>query len=361
MTIKYGKTITWGVTFLLGTTSLAHSQYKGPVFGLEYAAEVENNFKNKFNWVNLWTLGYEQELWRNGFARAETVSTYKTSARRIADDLQTFSNIEEDNLYANIFLAGYTHRFNNVALFGGIRNVNEDYFTSEYTSLFTNSECGIYTPLAEDFPVANYPFSAVCLHLEYEPAEGILIKNSLYNGVAGKVYGGKESCFNIRPRKDGVMNLTEINFNTKSERHGLYNIGCAVHSGYKRDNEDNGGRKKRTPLNCFLWAGAEQAFYKSGDTEAGLLLQFGAAPKSSNICRWYYGAGIIMKGLLPDGRGKLGITANRAIFNGISENALEVTWQYELAGFLTVQPAYHHTKTGNTRYNITLLRFIISL
>lgn len=366
MTIKYGKKIVAGALCLLGIkASAAYSQGKQGKeveFGLEYTTELQNDFKGKFNWVNLWTASYKQELWRNGFARVETVSIYKTSSRGIADDLQTFSNIENDNLYLNIFLAGYTHLFEKTELFAGIRNVNEDYFTGEYTSVFTNSECGIYTPVAEGFPLANYPLSSVCVHVEFEPAERLVLKNSLYNGFAGKVFGGKESCFNIRPKKDGVMNLTEISFNPKSDYYGLYNIGCGIHSGYKRYNESDGGRQKRTPVNYALWASAEQEFYKSGNKTLGMLLQFGSALKSINPCKWYYGAGFILTGLTAEGNDKLGLNVNRAIFRGTAENALELTWQYEPARFLTLQPAYHHIKTGSsTRYNIGMLRFILRL
>ena len=87
----------------------------------------------------------------------------KTRPERIINDLQTFSNIEEDNLPCAIAVLGYTRLVGNVTLFAGIRNLNEDYFTTPCMSLFTNSSCGIFPTLSANYPIANYPLAALCL------------------------------------------------------------------------------------------------------------------------------------------------------------------------------------------------------
>jgi len=86
---------------------------------LEYQTEVQYNFKDKFNWVNLWTLGTDVNIYKNGYLSIGTLSVYKTSDDRIADDLQTFSNIEEDNMPLSFYILGYTHKFRNAQLFFG--------------------------------------------------------------------------------------------------------------------------------------------------------------------------------------------------------------------------------------------------
>lgn len=165
---------------------------------LNYTTEVQSDFGRKINWVNLLSLEGEYKPWRNGELSLQTISIWKTRKERIANDLQTFSNIEENNMAINIFFMGYTHYFKNISLFGGIRNVNNDYFTGIYTSLFTNSSCGIYPTLSANFPIANYPVSAVCIHGEFKLGKVLTLKNSLYNGIAHELFSKKGSLFTIR-------------------------------------------------------------------------------------------------------------------------------------------------------------------
>jgi hypothetical protein len=103
-------------------------------FNLDYTTEVQTNFGKKYNWVNLLSVsvGLQSEKisqrWTNGYLYAEFISVYKIFNKRIAGDLMTFSNIEEDNLPVNPFVLGYSHRWGKVSLFGGLRNVNNDYY-----------------------------------------------------------------------------------------------------------------------------------------------------------------------------------------------------------------------------------------
>ena len=51
----------------------------------------------------------------------------------IIDDWQGFSNIDADNNFAMLAVLGYMHEWNSGHLFVGVRNVNEDFFTSDVT------------------------------------------------------------------------------------------------------------------------------------------------------------------------------------------------------------------------------------
>lgn len=95
----------------------------------------------------------------NSFSiEASTISIAKTREERLVDDLQTFSNIEEDNLPLALAVCGANWQINDKhSLFFGIRNMNEDYFTSPVTSFFTNSSCGVYPTISANYDIANTP------------------------------------------------------------------------------------------------------------------------------------------------------------------------------------------------------------
>ena len=107
-------------------------------------------------------------------------------------DLQTFSNIEEENLPFALSMLGIGRETEKYSVFFGIRNVNEDYFTSPCTSLFTNSSCGIFPTLSAETPLANYPVASVGF-------DGKIRWNrwqfqlSVYNGTGNKQLTGKEN------------------------------------------------------------------------------------------------------------------------------------------------------------------------
>ena len=119
---------------------LAHGQ----CFSGELATELHWNMKQKVNWTNQLRLNLSIPLWNGaGSIEASTLHMLRTN-ETIIDDWQGFSNIEEENTAAAIAVLGYMHQWERAHLFFGVRNVNEDFFTSDVTSLFFNGSCGIF-------------------------------------------------------------------------------------------------------------------------------------------------------------------------------------------------------------------------
>ena len=134
------------------------------IFHGEYTTEWQWDMNKKTNWVNLLRLNLNIPLCKDkGTLEATTIHVAKTS-ETIVKDWQTFSNIEEDNRFAAIAVLGYIHEWNTGHLFLGVRNVNEDFFTSDITSLFTNSSCGIFPTISASYPIANYPLSGLTIY-----------------------------------------------------------------------------------------------------------------------------------------------------------------------------------------------------
>lgn len=332
---------------------------------IEYITEWQTNMKKRMNWVNLLTVSVgiptsQLHLWENGEFNFSSKSIFKTSEDRIADDRQTFSNIEETNRLFNLAILGYTHRWRGIALFAGIRNVNEDYFTSPYTSLFTNSSCGIYPTISAHYPLANYPLSGLCLHAAFRWGQGWSAQSSLYNGVAYEPFGAESSIFTFRPKRDGVFNMTEINYTLNSKYNGNYTGGIAVHSSMP-DNDESGGEEQAPPqtkeVNASGWIGLEQAVYRQAEKEVGVLAQYSAALTDKATCNHYLGTGIMLKGFVLRGRQEeLGLFVNRATFGNGTETVAEITWKVALNKHFTLQPAFHFIKQGEATYTIGMVR-----
>lgn len=97
-----------------------------------------------------------------------SISIAETHERPLIDDWQGFSNIEEENTPLALAVLGIRWQLKKSFLFVGVRNLNEDYFTSPYTSLFTNSSCGIFPTLSVNYPIANYPLASIGIDYKYK-------------------------------------------------------------------------------------------------------------------------------------------------------------------------------------------------
>jgi hypothetical protein len=326
-------------------------------FGLDYTTEIQTNFRGQQNWVNLLSLSAElpseniNSRWRNGVFNIETITIYNAREERILDDLMTFSNIDEPSMPLGVFLLGYTHHWGRFSLFGGLRNVNHDYFAKHYTSFFTNSSAGIFPTVDANFPVANYPFSAVCIHIEYQINDRFLLKSSLYNGVAHNPQRNPLQSFIVNPRRDGVFSISELSYTQNRLGNGIYSVGMAVHAFGEYSNS--------APS---LWLTVEQSILQNNKREIGFLFHSGFALSPESECRRYFATGLYAAGLFTrEKRDRMGIYFNKARFSGITEQTMEITWQYRIMDFVAVQPTFRRIHTGNEAASVGLLRILFSI
>lgn len=148
---------------------------------------------------------------------AATLHVAKTNDG-IIDDWQGFSNIDADNNFAMLAVLGYMHEWNSGHLFVGVRNVNEDFFTSDVTALFQNSSEGIFPTVASSYPIANYPYSGLTLYFDVTKG-GWTFRNSLYNGVGYNGWKAHDNPFLVRPKKDGIFNMSQLEYEHKGGKY----------------------------------------------------------------------------------------------------------------------------------------------
>lgn len=196
-------------------------------FSGELTSEWQWDMNKRTNWVNLLRLNMRLPLANGkGAFEAATLHVAKTKEETILADWQGFSNIEADNMFAVIAVLGYMHTWRNAHLFVGVRNVNEDFFTSDVTLLFTNSSCGIFPTIAASYPIANYPFSGLTLYFDVTRGPWTF-RNSLYNGTGYNGWNGNDNPFLVRPKRDGVFNISQLEYSAHDAR---YFAGLTVHT-----------------------------------------------------------------------------------------------------------------------------------
>ena len=201
---------------------LAHAQS----FNGQYISEWQWDMNKNTNLINQLRLELSVPIGKGKDSfEAATLHVAKTNDG-IIDDWQGFSNIDADNNFAMLAVLGYMHEWNSGHLFVGVRNVNEDFFTSDVTALFQNSSEGIFPTVASSYPIANYPYSGLTLYFDVTKG-GWTFRNSLYNGVGYNGWKAHDNPFLVRPKKDGIFNMSQLEYEHKG---GKYFAGAAVHT-----------------------------------------------------------------------------------------------------------------------------------
>ena len=302
--------------------------------GVEYTTELQTNFRES-NFVNLLRLNAEVPISKFVTVEASTISIAKTRNERLLDDLQTFSNIEEDNLPLAIAVCGANWQINDKhSLFMGIRNMNEDYFTSPVTSFFTNSSCGIYPTISANYPIANYPVASVGIHYCYDGSP-IRVQASLYNGTGYKRFTGHYNVFRFCPKDDGVFGIAEVSYTRGDNR---YFLGNAL---YYRDD-----------VSATPWFYTEQSITSNLTLLAGYSHSFSIEAE----CKDFIGFGALYK----LDRCQLGAFTDYANFMGRNEFATELTCKIPIYQHIDIQPVVHFVAYDSRLHSIAMLRMAIS-
>lgn len=314
----------------------------------EYTTELQYNLKKNFNCVNLLRL-YLSIPTKNGLLFSfASIHTFKIN-KHISNDYQTFSNVEEENCLGAISLLGCTKINKLYNLFIGIRNVNEDFFTSESTSLFTNSSCGIFPTISASYPIANYPLSGLTLFFEGNFGK-LHFKNSVYNGKGYNGYTHNNNPFIIAPKQDGIFNITEINYNY---RNSSYFGGIALHTCTPNTNIIlNGTTQKYKKISAAWWLYTEQYIckYKNGDLK--LMAQYSENTNKNAGCNRYSEIGLTYnkKDFMT------GISLQHANFIQGNEFSSEITYRQKVNNSITIQSSLHYIKNNYSTYFIPTIR-----
>lgn len=344
------------ILLLAGYTGIAPC-ISAQTIGATYTTEVQYNFKSSANWVNLLRFEASADIGKNGRFDYVSIHIFKTSARPIARDWQTFSNIEETNMAYGLAILGYTQKIRDILLFAGIRNVNEDYFTSPCTALFTNSSCGIFPTLSANYPLGNYPLSAICIHLNYKINTHWRLQHSIYNGVAHKVFEKGNNVFSICPSQEGIFNISELSYQQNQTYHGLYTGGFTIHNRLYSNNENGEQTLEEKKINFSGWLCLEQCLFYRNRKEINLLAQYSTNLSINEGCKRYTGFGIILSNIIFSSKeNTLGAFMNCARYTYGHELACELTWKIYMKKNISLQPTFHLINNKEGTFSIGMLR-----
>lgn len=328
-----------------------------PELGLEFTTELQAMHTGKYNYANLLRLSAALPISRGLTFEAATLSASMTADDCIGGELQAFSNLDAGNVLLALAIGGLNWEINDRhTLFFGVRNMNEDYFTSDVTAFFTNSSCGIYPTLGDNYSVANYPMAAVGAHYKYERAlndganDALVLQASLYNGTAYNRFKGRENVFRVCPKDDGFTALAQGEWRHQGSS---YFLGVCGHYG----DADDGSKRE---FGATLWTYGEQRLSAHASLIAGYSHAFAPAAR----CRDFVGVG----GKYAWRRCELGLFTDYARYDGTHENATELTCKVAITPHLYFQPTAHMAfspaasdhpgETGGTTFkSLGLLRF----
>ncbi|MCD8287734.1 MAG: carbohydrate porin [Porphyromonadaceae bacterium] len=324
-------------------------------FSGEYASEWQWNMGHDkatdktTNWVNFLRLDASLSPWESGSFDVATLSVVKTN-ETIINDWQTFSNIEDENNVLMIAVLGYMQTFERAHLFVGVRNVNEDYFTSECTSFFTNSSPGIFPTIY--YPIANYPLSSLGIHFDVSWNNWTL-KSSVYSGTAYNGWKKGDNPFVFRPKHDGFFTIHELSYTYDKSS---YFVGITFHN--KRFIFDDEGEVAdvKTHLSCAWWLYGEQLLWEGNDQDLFLMAQYSENTDKKADCYRYAELGAIYN--LKDNR--IGASQQFAQYLAGKEWSTELTYYRDITKFFAVQPTFQYIRNGEGNFTVLCARVYLT-
>lgn len=312
------------------------------------------------NWVNLLGVDYKFALWRGGHLSLDLLAIANLRAEQgkggVADHLHIFSAIEDSPSTLALMALGVGQELleGRLMVWGGVRNLSKDYFTTPWNSIFTSAMNGLFPTIANNFVVADPPAAALSLHTEWQPTKGLNIKASLYDGVASDKWGDI-FCLNIK--KDGLFAIGEVSYHGEEESYvGGYHIGGTFGFAPLASTLEEGSHHKSR--RASMWALVEQPVYIwEGGSQLRLIALGGWAPASH--CDLYGELGVVCSNLFVVDD-YIGCQFSRTICAAGNETHLEFT--YSLPWSLgTLQPALHRVWTSHSSTTLGVMKVIIEI
>ena len=303
-----------------------------------------NMTTGKGAWNGLLTVDAGVAPWRGGFVEASAIATYGTGTT--ADDIQGLTNLDAgENRAFRFSKVGVRQQFGKWGLFAGLYNVDVDYFTTPYTSLFTGSSYGNFPILSLNHPLATYPLSAMCLHLNFSPTDRLVIQESIYNGTASDRLDRQ---FRVRPGEDGFFNIGSVTYTMPARDDDFSPASYMFIYSVARLPEDEG---RRMQMHYTLLGNIEQPLAIISDRAMlGMLLQGGWNPTpGEEACRGYVAAATVVE--CRNGM-TAGVAANRVFTLEGDETDVEFTYSCPVLRYFTITPSLHCIFTQGQHCNV---------
>lgn len=246
----------------------------------------------------------------------------------LVGDLQGVSNIEAPDQFT-LYELWYEQRFahDRASLLFGLRDMNSEFYVSDYAALFLNSSFGIGPEISLNVTSSVFPKAGLGIRARVRPLQNWYIQGGVYDGdpatrkPSSKVKG-----------VEGKMAIVESGFSSAS---GTYKTGYWHHTANKSYNN------RTFDSDYGIYAVIDQQLLRfEGSTAIGGFVQWGWVPKARNDVTGYLGLGLHVQAPLP-GRDddELGIALARASTHTSAETTVEATYRIAINPWIAIQPS----------------------
>jgi len=289
-------------------------------------------------------------LWSGGEFFVNAANTHGgTPSDCLTGDFQVSSNIQAGE-HTYLHELWYKQEFKKLTVIVGLQDLNAEFVSSQYASLFTNSSFGTHSTISSNLPIPIFPLTSVGLHFKYQFSDQITAKLAFFDGVPEGFVTNIHNTHWSFNKKEGVLTFSEITLNKSiNDLEGSYRIGAYFHNSYcteaegENESESEGVCKKAS--NCGLYVAADQTLFKHKDGKSlSLFCQASISPQSINENWYYIGLGLNYTGLLSNRKEDiLGLAmANAGLKNKADECTLELTYKAKITDNIFIQPDFQY-------------------
>ncbi|MDX8381449.1 MAG: carbohydrate porin [Ghiorsea sp.] len=287
---------------------------------------------------------------------AEGLMNHGRDPSGFVGDMQTASNIADKS---RVRLQQFWYQqtlSDDVSVLVGRHDLNSEFYTSEYASLFINSSFGIGPDLSGNVPTSIWPEAGLGARLAITFDKKFLFRTAIYDG--------DPSTSKVDSSTEGLFWISEVNL---SQGKSEYKWGIWQHSA---DKIAPNGNVVSSDYGSYMVVDQEV----SGDV--GVFVQLGITPQSRNDISNYLGLGMHLKGLFSALNNDLfGIAVARAGFSSgyrnannlkAAETTIEITYDMPFTQDISIHPAYQWIQhpSGDSSLkaaHVAILRFEVSL
>lgn len=328
------------------------------------------------NWANMLSAGVEASIWRGGSLEFGALATGSLKDG-IVDDLQDFSNINAESWGFRLTHLGIGQQLSEeLYIYAGLREADEDYFNTDGASIFTGSSYGCVPQAGENLALGVYPEAALGLHLEYRPTDVWIVSTTVYNGMASDRLNRQ---FRFCPGSDGLINIGSLSYSPAISRYlgdggepadgflaPTYVLGYVAGWQYLGDEVADDATETAVPAKqCrkggALWASIDQPLMRVGRAGLNLFATGGVRIGQLDAARGHWAAALLLGNVTYRG-GTLAMGVSQARYaEKLKETDFETTFEYPVLSWLSLQPALHIIRTDGKTNVAANLRLSISL
>lgn len=283
-------------------------------------------------------------LWKGGHFYINGSNTHGgRPSEDYTGDFQIVSNIEAGNL-TYVHELWFRQRLGKFSSIIGVQDLNAEFASSDYSSLFLNSSFGVHSTIANNIPSPIFPLTALGWQFQYDFTDKMSGKAAIFDGLPeGYKHNTPNLSWTLDPN-EGYLLMTEFALrNLLSESlAGTYKLGAYYHNHYGK-NIPADSLESFSHVNYGIYIVADQTLYEKGNGRVlSAFTQLAWSPSSKNTNCNYLGFGLNYKGILHKRPNDvLGLAMARAGFKSSvysSETSIELSYKIQLCEQLFVQP-----------------------